>query len=371
MYVIDGAPRRLYRAHVYSGRFSRGCEPDSARWYRSFRRQGTLVLAAACLIALAACGKKPLPAPELVGPTDGAVLTNTPRAATLSWNPVAGAATYQVEVECLHCAAAGEWSPLPGTPTSTTATSYTITWPGDNQGRWRITARRSNGAAGTASGWWGFQSRTGPAQLAAPVRVGPANGAVLTNFPRNATLTWKPVEGAAKYRVEVECLHCTKVGRWSPMAGTPTTTTATSYTITWPGDNPGRWRITALRNDGTAGTASGWWGFEYRTPASQLAAPAQVSPANGAVLTNFPRNGTLTWKPVEGAAKYRVELQCLHCMKVGQWSPMAGTPTTTTATSFSFSWPGDNQGRWRVTAIAADGSVGLNGDWSQFEFRTG
>ncbi len=69
--------------------------------------------------------------------------------------------------------------------------------------------------------------------------------------------------GAARYAVEVECLHCAAVGVWSPWAST--TTDATSYSFTWVGDNDGRWRVTAIAADGTRGATSTWWHFTYDT----------------------------------------------------------------------------------------------------------
>ena len=98
--------------------------------------------------------------------------------------------------------------------------------------------------------------------------------------------------------------------------------------------------------------------------------PTHVSPADRSVLTHHPRDTTLTWRPVPGAAYYSVEVECLGCATVGVWSPQAST--TTDATSHSFTWPGDNDGRWRVTAIAADGygSESDTSPWWHFTYDT-
>jgi hypothetical protein len=105
------------------------------------------------------------------------------------------------------------------------------------------------------------------------------------------------------------------------------------------------------------------------TPSSSsLGTPIQVSPADGALFTNFPRDTTVTWQATTGAASYLVEVQCLDCVTVGEWSPWAST--TTTDTSFGFTWVGDNYGRWRVSAIGADGTQGPPSGWRQFDYKT-
>ena len=105
------------------------------------------------------------------------------------------------------------------------------------------------------------------------------------------------------------------------------------------------------------------------TPSSlSLGTPTQVGPADGTLFTNFPRDTTLTWQATTGAASYLVEVECLDCVTVGEWSPWASP--TITATSFSFTWVGDNFGRWRVSAIGADGTEGPPSGWRQFDYRT-
>jgi hypothetical protein len=92
-----------------------------------------------------------------------------------------------------------------------------------------------------------------------------------------------------------------------------------------------------------------------------------VRPANGALFFHYPRTTTLTWRAVAGAAQYQVDLQCDTCGST-PWAPWGGT--TTSATSYGFTWVGDNQGRWRVTAIAPDGTRGSSSDWWYFRFDT-
>jgi hypothetical protein len=105
----------------------------------------------------------------------------------------------------------------------------------------------------------------GPAQLAAPLQASPADGTLLTNYPRYTDLTWQATAGAASYLVEIQCLDCAAIGQWSSWQSA--TTTGTNYPFTWVGDNYGRWRVTAIGADGSQGTPSGWWQFDYRTQA--------------------------------------------------------------------------------------------------------
>src|SRR5439155_14171404 len=97
---------------------------------------------------------------------------------------------------------------------------------------------------------------------------------------------------------------------------------------------------------------------------ASLPAPVQTGPADGAVFYNNPRNLTLNWRAVTGAVQYDVEIECCN----GSWSPWQEVKLT--ATFYGFTWDRDGQGRWRVTAIAPDGSRGTPSGWRTFTFDT-
>ncbi len=115
-----------------------------------------------------------LSAPIQISPNDGMIFTETfPRPMTFTWQPVAGAATYRVEVDCYHCCVADKWceglvppvvQPINGVPISTnlpiyqaTTTSYHInSWVGAQPGRWKVWAVDSQGREGLQSPWWQF-----------------------------------------------------------------------------------------------------------------------------------------------------------------------------------------------------------------------
>ena len=99
----------------------------------------------------------------------------------------------------------------------------------------------------------------------APQQSSPADGSVFSNFPRVTTVTWKAVSGAAGYGVEVDCFQCCQSNRWcSDVRGNPSfRVDGTSYTFTFFGAQPGRWRVWAVDANGREGTKSGWWTFTY------------------------------------------------------------------------------------------------------------
>jgi hypothetical protein len=98
-----------------------------------------------------------------------------------------------------------------------------------------------------------------------------------------------------------------------------------------------------------------------------LPAPVLVSPADNAQFFRYPRTTTLKWQAVAGAVKYKVEVLCDTC-GASPWTPWITTAVT--GTSYTFDWVGDNTGRWRITAIAADGTPGTPSGYRQFKYDT-
>lgn len=102
-----------------------------------------------------------LSAPVQLSPADGSVFSHYPRSTTLEWSPVAGAATYTVEIDCYHCCVTDRWCSDSGTPWSIvpgiTGTSYAFDYVGKQPGRWRVWAVKASGEEGPKSGWWDFE----------------------------------------------------------------------------------------------------------------------------------------------------------------------------------------------------------------------
>jgi hypothetical protein len=93
--------------------------------------------------------------------------------------------------------------------------------------------------------------------LATPVLLTPKDGSLFGHYPRTTVLTWQPVPGATKYRVEREFYG----GVW--VAYPVVEVASTSFTFDFVGAQPGRWRVTALDDIGGTSLPSDWWNFRY------------------------------------------------------------------------------------------------------------
>ncbi len=101
----------------------------------------------------------------------------------------------------------------------------------------------------------------------------------------------------------------------------------------------------------------------------QLSEPIMLSPAEGAVLDNLPRQTTLRWTPVPGAATYTVKVESCEpsgCLD-GTARPLK-LATGLTSTSYRFEFVGALPGRWRVWAVSADGQEGPKPRFRAFRY---
>lgn len=96
-----------------------------------------------------------------------------------------------------------------------------------------------------------------------PEQTEPANGAVLTAYPRIATFRWQPVEfpGGVTYTVEIEW----NTSKWIP-CDSATGLSVTEFTTScFGGDNPFRWRVWATSPTAGDSQKSGWWTGSFDT----------------------------------------------------------------------------------------------------------
>ncbi|NLF51118.1 MAG: hypothetical protein GX577_08270 [Leptolinea sp.] len=100
-----------------------------------------------------------------------------------------------------------------------------------------------------------------------------------------------------------------------------------------------------------------------------LPAPILVSPDDGATFDIYPRATTLLWEPVDGAAKYLVEIMACApndtdtCFS----HPMLEKTTRETIeTMYAFNFVGEQTGKWRVIPIDASGELGNPSEWRIF-----
>jgi hypothetical protein len=107
-------------------------------------------------------------------------------------------------------------------------------------------------------------------------------------------------------------------------------------------------------------------------PAQGLSAPRQLSPANGAVFSHYPRTTTLRWSAISGAAKYTVEIDCYHCCQANKWCTDVGRThklvPNLRATTYTLNFVGAQPGRWRVWAVDTAGREGRKSDWREFRY---
>lgn len=105
----------------------------------------------------------------------------------------------------------------------------------------------------------------------------------------------------------------------------------------------------------------------HPTPATgSLTAPVLLSPQNGSVFSNYPRNTDVSWEPVEGATGYRVRVQFYD----GNWHDLPGesNPILASDTTYHFEFVGAQLGRWCVSAVGLDGENGPASAWHTFEY---
>jgi len=97
-----------------------------------------------------------------------------------------------------------------------------------------------------------------------PTLLAPDDGQILDNMPRNVVLTWRKLEGAVRYQVEVQMQNPLD-GLWmpTPIALNRRLVDTERMQINFPGSQPGRWRVTAINDEGTRSRASDWRRFEF------------------------------------------------------------------------------------------------------------
>ncbi len=201
-----------------------------------------------------------LAAPTLRGPSGLIAASSGYDLPTLTWNTVAGAASFGVY---LYDATAGAWD-LYGQNTGSSG-SYKLSTPltPGHSYVWTVAALSSNVQAATfASGADDFQL----AALAAPTLRGPNSLIAASSGYDLPTLTWTTVTGAASYGVY---LYDATAGAWDlydQKAGS-----AGSDTLSTP-LTPGHsyvWTVAALSSNGQGATfASNWDDFQLAAPAA-------------------------------------------------------------------------------------------------------
>ncbi|MCM1564474.1 MAG: hypothetical protein NC238_00700 [Dehalobacter sp.] len=201
------------------------------------------------------------------------------------------------------------------------------------------------------------------AKLATPSDLAPPDGSTYVNvYPRTTTLSWSPVEGADSYLVEIE-FYSRSNNVW--ISGDPVTATGTSYTFNFPGDQPGRWRVTALDSTGLriASDPSAWSTFEYKFDPSTTLTFA-VEPVWIYQGEDITFSGKLTDVNGNGIAGKTIKLQSRYVDEIGYiWRDVPGVTFQTdgsgayTGTLTPYWWPNTYEFR---TVYVHEIGVGYN-----------
>jgi hypothetical protein len=268
-------------------------------------------------------------APELLTPAEGSHVDGTP---VFGWMPVAGAASYLVQI----AGPAGFASPLVARSTVNRWLTTTEALPAGPVA-WRVAVLDGTGSQGP----WAEGGFTIDGSLAAPV-LAPA--VVVAPWPGTAReIAWQPVDGAAGYDVRlgtgtVEQLEQVYAFPWSgtryvvrPSMSVPGVLAPTMY-----------WQVRAR---GAGGLATGPWSAVGELRSSWTAAPGQVT-ADGAQLVD---ELVLDWDRLPGASQYVIEIEPLDGQ--GATEILGATPSRLVVAWNQ--WP-DRFGafRWRVRGVS-------------------
>ena len=100
--------------------------------------------------------------------------------------------------------------------------------------------------------------------LAAPIPIGPPDGAMFDSYPRRITCKWEPSAGAVSYLLEWDYMD---QGAWHAesqgIPGAAYVVNGTELTFGFRSAQAGRWRVWPVNDKGQRGNASEWRVFRY------------------------------------------------------------------------------------------------------------
>ena len=288
----------------------------------------------------------PIGAPVLSYPADGT--TTSIDDVVLTWNPVAGAVTYHVQVSPnidftnntydVEGVKSTRWSPA----TTLLNGSY----------YWRVQARDVQGAYGAWSAIRSFR-RAWPAK---PTLLTPADGVIPPTTDQGPTFTWTPVGYADRYELDLGTDMNFSPGTYVTCHTNHTTFTP-QYTVSqttqaitnWSDPDcddasepaPGLvwwWRVRGIDDpSGVVGVYSDRKSFSYTPLVDSTGGLTLLGPADGATVT-VP---TLSWSAVPDVSSYSVQVFDKNGTKVWDTSTYALSwtpPTALVAANSPFTW---------------------------------
>ena len=277
-----------------------------------------------------------LSAPTQVYPPTHSV--GLPANLAVRWNRVLGASSYHLQV-----AADAGFAGLVYNDSSITDTVKVPT--GLLEGRtyyWRVNSKDGGSPSGY-SPVWDFTTVVAP-----PLLASPSNGA--TSQSSTLALRWHPSFGASSYHIQAGTdptfatgllvNDSTIVDTFRVVSGLQSATTF-------------YWRVSAKSN-GVKGSFSSVWSFGTTLPAPLLASPANASTGGPLAMPFF-------WRPVTGAATYRLQLGTDSTFTTG----MIKNDSTITDTSRIVNGLAyKTRYFWRVSAKSVAGAGPFSATWS-------
>jgi Bacterial Ig-like domain len=229
-------------------------------------------------------------APTLTAPADGATLDFPSQPVLFTWQPLAGAKTYTLELDD-----APDF--IGATSVSTVNTAYSLTEP-QTVGQsfyWRV--RGTSATSGVVSDWSETRSYDF-SWSSVPQLTYPDNGATVTEV----VLEWDPVPGAKTYQLQVS-----PNGDWTNNVTFDVSIKSTRYSPTSTLLNGTYfWRVRA--KDAKSTPNNGGWSEERTLTRGWPEKPTLLTPAwaTGDPATTVPIP-TFSWTPVPLASHYEIE----------------------------------------------------------------
>ncbi len=270
--------------------------------------------------------------PTAVAPVNNAV--NQPVSLSLSWNPVATATTYGLQVSTDSTFSSSIIFSQSGLTTTSQALSGLLN---NTVYYWRINATNSGGT----SAWSGNSHFTTIVSIPATPSLGlPSNN--VSGQPVSLALSWYMVTSASSYALQVS----TDSTFASSIIYGQSNLTATIQAITGLNNNTTYfWRVNATNMAGT-----GPWSTTNRFT-TIIATPTLVSPVSGTI--NMPVSFTISWTSVTAATSYGLQVSSDSTFNTS----LIVSQTGLTATSQTIS--GLNNSTvyyWRVNATNSGGT---------------
>ncbi len=301
----------------------------------------------AVLLATAGPAHASLSAPAPTSPANGAVVESLP---AFAWAKVADADHYEFQ----FAADSGFNSPVLGQGNddffthNTRATLKKVVPNGTYW--WRVRSVDPNGGVSP----WSPGRSLKKAWTAGASLLAPSSGAGL-NFPGDAlAMSWSAVPGAAHYLVSVatDPLLGSLIVHDQYDSNGPPKVQANTFAIGGAlATGSYYWSITPVDAEGNRGATSPVASFNWLWPSFTS---LHVVDLNSAVEVFDPK---FSWDPVQGAARYEVEINPTADFAPGSKACCAGT-TISTSLSPTMVFK-DNTFYWRVRAIDPDGNAGV------------